>query len=195
MTISNQASGIRPGVCSSTTRPTAPFTGQIIYETDTGYLRVWDGANWDYLSQSQDTTTNIKASDIGSSWLTWTPVLSQGTTTFGISIVGGTARYSQINKVVIAKAYVQVTSGTGQLSQAFRCTLPVPNNGSDGVFGNAWIYDSSSATAYNAINLWLDANRVVFAGDWSGGGTFGIVPAIQVTTNDYINLLCIYEAA
>jgi len=61
MTISNQASGIRPGVCSSTTRPTAPFTGQIIYETDTGYLRVWDGANWDYLSQKQDTAQGFPA--------------------------------------------------------------------------------------------------------------------------------------
>ena len=63
MTISNQASGIRPGVCSSTTRPTAPFTGQIIYETDTGYLRVWDGANWDYLSQKQDTARGLPAGD------------------------------------------------------------------------------------------------------------------------------------
>lgn len=61
MTISNQASGIRPGVCSSTTRPTAPFTGQIIYETDTGYLRVWDGSNWDYLSQKQDTAEALPA--------------------------------------------------------------------------------------------------------------------------------------
>lgn len=59
MTISNQSSGIRPGVCSSTTRPTAPFTGQIIYETDTGYLRVWDGSAWDYLSQKQDDTVGI----------------------------------------------------------------------------------------------------------------------------------------
>ena len=63
MTISNQASGIRPGVCSSTTRPTAPFTGQIIYETDTGYLRVWDGSNWDYLSQKQDTAQGFPAGD------------------------------------------------------------------------------------------------------------------------------------
>lgn len=26
-----------------------PFTGQICYETDTQYLRVWNGASWDYL--------------------------------------------------------------------------------------------------------------------------------------------------
>lgn len=55
MAISSNATGLRPGVCTSTTRPTTPYTGQIIYETDTGYLRVWDGSAWDYLSAKQDT--------------------------------------------------------------------------------------------------------------------------------------------
>ena len=54
MSISNNATGLRPGVCTSTSRPTTPYTGQIVYETDTGYLRVWDGSAWDYLSKSQD---------------------------------------------------------------------------------------------------------------------------------------------
>ena len=61
MGISNNASGLRPGVCTSTTRPTAPYTGQIIFETDTGYLRVWDGSAWDYLSQSQNDTVGLGA--------------------------------------------------------------------------------------------------------------------------------------
>ena len=59
MTISNTASALRPGVCTSATRPTTPYTGQIIYETDTGYLRVWDGSAWDYLSQKQDDTVGL----------------------------------------------------------------------------------------------------------------------------------------
>lgn len=59
MSISSKATGLRPGVCTSTTRPTAPYTGQIIFETDTGYLRVWDGSAWDYLSQKQDDTVGL----------------------------------------------------------------------------------------------------------------------------------------
>lgn len=59
MSISSNATGLRPGVCTSTTRPTNPYTGQIIYETDTGYLRVWDGSAWDYLSQKQDDTVGL----------------------------------------------------------------------------------------------------------------------------------------
>jgi hypothetical protein len=59
MSISNLATGLRPGVVTSTTRPTSPYTGMIIYETDTGYLRVWDGSAWDYLSQKQDDTVGL----------------------------------------------------------------------------------------------------------------------------------------
>jgi len=59
MSISSSATGLRPGVCTSTTRPTSPYTGMTIYETDTGYLRVWDGSAWDYLSQKQDNTVGL----------------------------------------------------------------------------------------------------------------------------------------
>lgn len=46
MAISNNASGVRTGVCTSTTRPTAPYTGQVIYETDTSLTSVWNGTTW-----------------------------------------------------------------------------------------------------------------------------------------------------
>lgn len=46
MTISATVQGIRPGVCTSTSRPSAPFDGQVIYETDTNTLAVYDGSAW-----------------------------------------------------------------------------------------------------------------------------------------------------
>ena len=46
MAISNNSTGLRPGVCTSTTRPTAPYEGQTIFETDTNKLLVWDGTAW-----------------------------------------------------------------------------------------------------------------------------------------------------
>ena len=52
MTISNQASGIRPGVCTSATRPAAPYEGQVIYETDTDRTLVWNNSAWVFLSTS-----------------------------------------------------------------------------------------------------------------------------------------------
>jgi hypothetical protein len=46
MTISSNSSGLRPGVCDSTTRPTSPYEGQMIYETDTDKVLVWNGTTW-----------------------------------------------------------------------------------------------------------------------------------------------------
>ena len=46
MAISNNNTGIRTGVCTSTTRPTAPYEGQMIYETDTDLVYLWNGTAW-----------------------------------------------------------------------------------------------------------------------------------------------------
>lgn len=37
---------VRPGVCTSSTRPASPFEGQTIYETDTDLVKSYDGSNW-----------------------------------------------------------------------------------------------------------------------------------------------------
>ena len=37
---------IQPGVCTSSTNPTSPFEGQMIYETDTDLLKIWNGTAW-----------------------------------------------------------------------------------------------------------------------------------------------------
>jgi len=46
MAISNNSTGLRPGVCTSSTRPAAPYEGQMIYETDTDKVLVWNGSAW-----------------------------------------------------------------------------------------------------------------------------------------------------
>lgn len=46
MAISNVASNLRPGVCTSSTRPSNPYEGQTIYETDTDRVLVWGGSSW-----------------------------------------------------------------------------------------------------------------------------------------------------
>ncbi len=46
MTISATNQGLRPGVCTSTSRPTVPFDGMVIYETDTNNALVWNGTAW-----------------------------------------------------------------------------------------------------------------------------------------------------
>lgn len=46
MTISTNGTGVRPGICLSTSRPSSPYEGMVIYETDTDLLRVYDGSSW-----------------------------------------------------------------------------------------------------------------------------------------------------
>ena len=46
MSVSNLSTGLRPGVCLSTTRPTVPYVGQTIFETDTNKMLVWNGTAW-----------------------------------------------------------------------------------------------------------------------------------------------------
>lgn len=46
MPISNLGNGLRTGVCTSTNRPTTPYEGQVIYETDTDNMYVWSGTAW-----------------------------------------------------------------------------------------------------------------------------------------------------
>jgi len=50
MPISNLSNGLRTGVCTSTNRPTTPYEGQVIYETDTDLSYVWGGTAWQQIS-------------------------------------------------------------------------------------------------------------------------------------------------
>lgn len=46
MTISATTQGLRMGVATSTSRPTVPFDGQVISETDTDQLKLYNGSAW-----------------------------------------------------------------------------------------------------------------------------------------------------
>jgi len=43
------SSVIKPGVCTSTTRPSVPYEGQLIYETDTDRVAAYNGSAWVYI--------------------------------------------------------------------------------------------------------------------------------------------------
>jgi hypothetical protein len=41
-------------VCTSSTKPASPFTGQVIYMSDTDEMAIWDSAAWEGLNRSRD---------------------------------------------------------------------------------------------------------------------------------------------
>ena len=50
MAISNLSNGLRTGVCTFANRPTTPYEGQVIYETDTDLSYIWGGTAWQQVS-------------------------------------------------------------------------------------------------------------------------------------------------
>ena len=93
MTISATNQGLRSGVCTSTSRPSSPFAGQLIFETDTNRLAVWNGTSWVFLADA-DTPSGlqlVKTQTIGSavSSVTVTNAFSSEFENYRISIIGG----------------------------------------------------------------------------------------------------------
>jgi len=56
---SNGLAGLKTGVCTSTTRPSGPYEGQMIYETDTDMIAVWNGTAWRYISATTPTNGTV----------------------------------------------------------------------------------------------------------------------------------------
>ena len=46
--VTGASSVLQPGVCTSSTRPASPYDGQVIYETDTDKVAVYDSSSWVY---------------------------------------------------------------------------------------------------------------------------------------------------
>ena len=45
-TVLGAQSVVKPGVCTTATRPASPFTGQLIYDTDLSQTLAWNGSAW-----------------------------------------------------------------------------------------------------------------------------------------------------
>lgn len=185
MSISSSATGLKPGVCTSTTRPTNPYTGQIIYETDTGYLRVWDGANWDYFSPKQDT--------IPGEWISWTPTVSQSS---NVTFTTVYAKYTRFGKTIVAQAHLSVT-GTGSAGTGITVSAPVQMVVSNGpVLGSGFFYDASTNNIYNLTTIASTATNIGFFSDLTGASSlFGTSPSIGAAASDQIRFTAMYEAA
>jgi hypothetical protein len=77
---------VRPGVCTSTTRPAVPFEGQTIYETDTDSVRSWDGTNWVVIGPSTGSWTSFTPT-----WLNVT--VGNGTINAAYTVLGKTCTF------------------------------------------------------------------------------------------------------
>lgn len=165
-------------ICTSSTRPSAPFEGQTIYETDTDLSLTWSGSAW------------VQGYSIGA-WNTWTPTVTQPST---ISLAATTARWTRIGRTVIGNANVTV-NGTGMAGNSVLMSLPVPAAAAFPAIGSAWIYDNSAVVRYVCVADLASTTAMNFAHDASAASYWGGAPSIGLGSADQIRVSFTYEAA
>ena len=114
MTISATSKGLKPGVCTSSNRPTNPFDGMMIYETDTNFVRIWNGTAWKTLSYSDYTSGSVI--QVQSTTKTDTQTLATATYTdiTGLSVsITPTATSSKVLVSANVTAYAQTSASQG----------------------------------------------------------------------------------
>ena len=121
MTVSNLSTGMRPGVCLSTSRPTVPYEGQMIYETDTDMVAIWNGTAWRYISATTATSGTV----LQTVYAQTSAVVTYDTTTYkasglSVSITPKSTSSTILVEVVVANCYKTVQTNTGFNFQLWR---------------------------------------------------------------------------
>jgi Type VI secretion system/phage-baseplate injector OB domain len=141
--ITNQA---QPSALTSTTLPVAPFIGQLVYETDTSILVIWDGFSWN----------NVWPIDADSAWQSYTPTWT-GLSALGTGFVSS-GRYQVTGHVVNLSAMLIGGTGTSLGTSNIVVSLPISSssapNASFGWTGTGR-FDPTGGMTWHPLNLWL----------------------------------------
>jgi len=176
--ISNLTTGSRPGVCTSTTRPTAPYEGQLIYETDTNRVLIWDNSAWIVVNggassyQLVQTITYTSGSTFSKASYPWLRALK-------VKVVGGGG----------AGSGADATGGLGWAAGA---------GGVAGAYSESFITDISGLASSITVTIGAGGTGVAAANGNNGGtSSFGsLVSAnggtgaggrvVSATTNEFL---------
>jgi hypothetical protein len=106
---------VKPGVCTSSTKPASPFDGQVIYMTDADQMAVWDGSSWVGLEAQRDRNVVINGA---------MQVAQRGTSVTG-NTVGGylTADRWQVNTSASFGTWTETVENDAPTGSGFRKSL------------------------------------------------------------------------
>lgn len=163
MPISSNETGLRTGVCTSTTRPTTPYEGQVIYETDTDLSYIWGGSAWQQVSGG---------TAVGNSGLVY---ITQATLGSGALTINNCFTTKYANYRIVMSNIKTATPGAVVLNLSKNGT----NNGTNYFFGGLYrLYVSGGGdTTGNGINYWLSV---------SADNTVGSSASLDIY-NPYVN--------
>jgi len=106
---------VKPGVCTSSTRPASPFEGQMIYETDTDAVKVWDGSAW------VGAVNAASLNGVGATATAYTPTVSAINGTFTTASAIG--KYILVNKLCFVQFVITITTN-GTAATGVLVSLP-----------------------------------------------------------------------
>ena len=167
MAISNNSTGIRPGVCTSSTRPTAPYEGQHIYETDTDIEYVWNGSAWvvNYVSAASPAFTGTPTA----------PTASAGTNTTQLA----TTAFANAAGGLVHITTVTASGASTTISNCFSSTYEnyriIFSNGATSNTGVYFYLQWTVAGTPSTVNMaWsytgLNENGTTYS-DYAGNGS------------------------
>jgi hypothetical protein len=175
---------VRPGVCTSSTRPASPFEGQVIYETDTKKTLVYNGSAWGIIS------------DV-SGWTTYTPTITASTNPNLGSTGSITGKYQQIGRTVFGRITFSF-GGTGISagSGGYSFLLPVTAATSGFACGSGVAQDDNTQ-ARTTFTVYMPTTTTVlgFYTAASGFPTIGSAAPWTWATGDFGTMSFTYEAA
>ena len=167
---------------TSGTRP-AGTEGQVIYETDTDLLYIYNGG-WVRFGA-------------GGGWTSYTPTLTQSS---AVTKTVTYAKYEKIGRLVHVQVVLSVT-GTGAANAKVTVSLPFTAASAAGGFGTGYIADSSSGSPYTAGIVNLDSVTTMALLDATAAtgvaylGLTGSAFAAALASGDTVQMGCTYEAS
>lgn len=153
-------------VCTSSTRPNAPFTGQLVFETDTKKVRVWDGSSWLGITLAPpDAPTSLSAVPSTTSVaISFTPGSDNGSAItnyeYAVSTDGGSS-YGAWTAFSPEETTSPVTVSGLTKSTAYHVKLRGVNNIGSGT--------ESSAVSFTTLVPSITVDYLVVAGGGGGG--------------------------
>jgi hypothetical protein len=182
------SSVIKPGVCTSSTRPTVPYEGQLIYETDTDLVLAYNGSSWATVGPaSAGAMTLISATTIGSavSTVTVTSAFSSTYDNYYITIAGGVSSALCVLSLKLGAVVTGYYGGLIQVNYASSAVTGIGDNNAAQFSYVGWASANSMCAQIfvNSPNLAKQTN--VWAGPYIAGSTTGTYQGLTNLTTQH----------
>ena len=198
MTISATTKGLRPGVCTSTSRPSAPFDGMVIYETDTDKVAVYDSSAWVYKTGTTAPTSSalvkITSGSLSSTSTTISSVFSSAYDAYKVVLTSLTST---------SDGYLYLRFGSATTGYYIAAPLFIYSGGAYNVgyssSNNSLIrlcntgYSTKIGMSMDIINPYLAAGTCLYSAVAWGSTFGGTVSAILQDTASYTAFTIAHE--